>query len=148
FRPADELGDGALGKLKALGELRHRRLLTAVARALDHQQQQVALPASVLIASRCARSCAGRRAGRRGNRQHVRHRWKKVTCPCSDQFYFRLRRTALARAARASSAGAVAWTIAAGRYQRGTNCSSRFRSTARTTWSATSSGPATSLCSR
>ena len=41
--PADELGDGALRELQPLGELGHGRLLAAVGRALDHQQQQVAL---------------------------------------------------------------------------------------------------------
>ena len=43
LRAADELGDGALSELQAVGQLRHRRLLRVVGRALDHQQQQVTL---------------------------------------------------------------------------------------------------------
>ena len=40
---ADELGDGALGELQALGELGHRGLLAPVRRTHDHQKQEVTL---------------------------------------------------------------------------------------------------------
>ena len=40
---ADELRHGALRELQPLGELGHRRLLPAVGRALDHQEQEIAL---------------------------------------------------------------------------------------------------------